>query len=71
VPQKEWIMLAMFGVPPCSRWSNMLASHNDNLYIFGGVNLNSYCKSNLYKLQIINFGVSKGKENEGSQINKQ
>ena len=61
---REWEPVAMFGHMPCSRWSHsMIASNgfdvfntwdedmpaqNDKLFIFGGIMLNSYCRTKVY-----------------------
>jgi hypothetical protein len=55
----------MFGQMPCSRWSHVAVSSadykdlplgwdsplKDTLFIFGGISLNSYCRSKLYSFK--------------------
>ena len=66
----SWEPLAMFGQMPCSRWSHtMIAlsstqSYHEGLLIFGGVNLNAYCRSNFYT-----FSFSHKKVTESNQLN--
>ena len=56
--KKEWVAVAMYGRMPCSRWSHVVLpnrSHNaDQVFVFGGMNLNNYCKAELYTFQILN-----------------
>ena len=53
VNTNEWTALAMYGQMPCSRWSHIFLnnrSHNpDGFFVFGGVNLNNYCKSRIFQ----------------------
>lgn len=57
---KTWTSLAIFGMQPCSRWSTIMLPNRkhqpDGILVFGGVNLNNYCTSRLYQLQVVNFG---------------
>ena len=60
----QWEPVAMFGMMPCSRWSHTCVAstgtdyymnwdddstnQNNKLFIFGGINLNSYCRTKMY-----------------------
>jgi hypothetical protein len=70
----------MFGQMPCSRWGHVAVgsanyensphSYNDgyelkdSLFIFGGISLNSYCRSKLYQFKFENNLLLTSKETE-------
>jgi hypothetical protein len=61
----EWEPLVMFGQMPCSRWGHTAVGSadykdlppgwdhplKDTLFIFGGISLNSYCRSKVYSFK--------------------
>ena len=71
-----WESVALFGQMPCSRWSHcMIAKGHDHLsseglLVFGGVNLQNYCKSKLYTFQLSDIKLPK-KEDPKRDSSKQ
>lgn len=63
---KQWMQLAMYGQHPCSRWSHSMVAYKDSDFdgfiIFGGINLRSYCQSNLHMFNILNYDEQKDVE---------
>ena len=74
----QWIVLAMFGDAPVSRWSHCFLPNRgqgsgatDGFLIFGGVNLKNYCKSRIYQFQILNkWYTPPTQRNKGGKNNK-
>ena len=63
---KTWTSLVIYGMQPCSRWSSIMMPNRkynpDGIIVFGGVNLNNYCRSRLFTFSIVNFGKKMGIE---------
>ncbi len=65
-----WETVAMFGQMPCSRWSHCMVARgyeqmsSDGFMIFGGVNLQNYCKSTLYNFQLSDVKLPKKEDNK-------
>ena len=57
--RNTWVTVAIYGNIPLSRWGHQLFSCNttskleNKLFLFGGVNLHSYCNSTIFEF---NFG---------------
>ena len=48
-----WCAVAIYGDVPRSRWGHKLATNDDQkIMLFGGMNLNSYCESVFYEINI-------------------
>lgn len=89
INKREWEPLCMFGQMPCSRWSHitvpvssnsrdkfgLLNEQNDTLFVFGGINLNSYCRSAIYTFkfgtynELITTSSDKYHDEAVSQVN--
>ena len=50
--KNEWIVIILNAKIPRSRWGASIASIDNRLYLFGGLNLNEYCKPLLYSLTV-------------------
>ena len=66
VNHRQWVSLAMYGIPPSSRWSHFMVPNRrynpDGVVIFGGVSLKNYCKSRLHSFQILSYGAAAAKK---------
>jgi len=67
---KQWISLVIYGTHPCSRWSHLMVPNRgwnaDGMLVFGGVNLNNYCKSRLHTFLISNYGPSRDRKSSSA-----
>ena len=67
----------MFGQLPMSRWKHsMVATYDDmtneaGFMIFGGANLNCYCRSAIFSFTLIDKSSEFGKRSEQIQKNKE
>ena len=62
INKNTWEALALFGQMPCSRWSHFISQvrgdtleAQDGFLMFGGANLQSYCRSIMWNFSLHNF----------------
>lgn len=46
----EWQQIAMYGDVPQARWGHQMLSNGNQIIIFGGMDLTSFCESMVYEL---------------------
>ena len=53
IQTNDWLTVAIFAEEmPDSRWGHSLCASDDKLLLLGGMNLNTYCESVVFDIQI-------------------